>query len=119
RRARGGDRQHRLRFRPDAVPHARASRPHPGQTGLARSGGAASDRAVVVSGGDLRVGAEKLVLLETALREEGGRQVRSVWLPARGARLHAWLVFPTTRPPWPLVVMAHGWAAVKEMNLDY
>lgn len=25
---------------------------------------------------------------------------------------------PEREPPWPLVVMAHGWAAVKEMNLD-
>jgi dipeptidyl aminopeptidase/acylaminoacyl peptidase len=33
--------------------------------------------------------------------------------------LHAWLVTPPAPPPWPAVVLAHGWAAVKEMNLDY
>jgi uncharacterized protein len=65
------------------------------------------------------VPADEIVSLETALREEGGRRARTLWLLARDARLHAWLVSPTTRPPWPLVVMAHGWAAVKEMNLDY
>ncbi len=57
--------------------------------------------------------------LDTALRVGSGRQVRSLWLDAPGARLHAWLVSPRVAPPWPLVVMAHGWAAVKEMNLDY
>lgn len=57
--------------------------------------------------------------LSTALRPESGRAVRSLWVDAPGARLHAWLVTPAAPPPWPLVVMAHGWAAVKEMNLDY
>jgi len=57
--------------------------------------------------------------LETALRPDSGRHVRSLWLDAPGARLHAWLISPPLAPPWPLVVMAHGWAAVKEMNLDY
>jgi uncharacterized protein len=66
-----------------------------------------------------RVTADEIGSLETALRREGGRRARTLWLPAPGARLHAWLVSPSTRPPWPLVVMAHGWAAVKEMNLDY
>ena len=45
--------------------------------------------------------------------------MRSLWIDAPGARLHAWLVTPAGPPPWPVVVMAHGWAAVKEMNLDY
>jgi hypothetical protein len=57
--------------------------------------------------------------LDTALRADGGRHVRPLWLDAPGARLHAWLITPRLAPPWPLVVMAHGWAAVKEMNLDY
>jgi dipeptidyl aminopeptidase/acylaminoacyl peptidase len=57
--------------------------------------------------------------LSTALRPEGGRAVRTLSIDAPGARLHAWLVTPAAPPPWPLVVMAHGWAAVKEMNLDY
>jgi dipeptidyl aminopeptidase/acylaminoacyl peptidase len=45
--------------------------------------------------------------------------VRSLWIDAPGARLHAWFVSPPGDPPWPAVVLAHGWAAVKEMNLDY
>ncbi len=45
--------------------------------------------------------------------------VRSLWIDAPGARLHAWFVSPPGDPPWPTVVLAHGWAAVKEMNLDY
>ena len=57
--------------------------------------------------------------LATALRPESGRAVRPLWIDAPGARLHAWLVTPAAAPPWPTVVMAHGWAAVKEMNLDY
>ncbi len=57
--------------------------------------------------------------LATALRPESGRAVRTLWIDALGARLHAWLVTPSSPPPWPAVVMAHGWAAVKEMNLDY
>jgi uncharacterized protein len=57
--------------------------------------------------------------LSTALRAESGRAVRSLWIDAPGARLHAWHVTPPGPPPWPLVVLAHGWAAVKEMNLDY
>ena len=57
--------------------------------------------------------------LDTALRHGSGRDVRTLWLDAPGARLHAWLITPRRAPPWPLVVMAHGWAAVKEMNLDY
>jgi len=56
--------------------------------------------------------------LDTGLRPESGRQVTTLWLDVAGARLHAWLVTPATKPPWPLVAMAHGWAAVKEMNLD-
>ncbi|HEX3801734.1 MAG TPA: alpha/beta fold hydrolase [Solirubrobacteraceae bacterium] len=44
--------------------------------------------------------------------------MRTLWLSVAGARLHAWLVVPNRDPPWPLVVMAHGWGAVKEMNLD-
>jgi dienelactone hydrolase len=43
----------------------------------------------------------------------------SLWFDVPGARLHAWLVRPKVPPPWPAVVLAHGWAAVKEMNLDY
>jgi uncharacterized protein len=57
--------------------------------------------------------------LATALRPEGGRAVRALWIDAPGARMHAWLVAPAAPRPWPTVVMAHGWAAVKEMNLDY
>jgi dipeptidyl aminopeptidase/acylaminoacyl peptidase len=57
--------------------------------------------------------------LATALRPQSGRRSQTLWIDAPGARLHAWLVSPSTAPPWPLVVMAHGWAAVKEMNLDY
>ena len=45
--------------------------------------------------------------------------MRSLWIDAPGARLHAWFVSPPGDPPWPTVVLAHGWAAVKEMNLDY
>lgn len=56
--------------------------------------------------------------LATGLRPESGRHVTTLWLDVPSARLHAWLVRPANKPPWPLVVMAHGWAAVKEMNLD-
>ena len=42
-----------------------------------------------------------------------------MWLNVPGARLHAWCVRPRREPPWPGVVLAHGWGAVKEMNLDY
>jgi pimeloyl-ACP methyl ester carboxylesterase len=56
--------------------------------------------------------------LDTGLRPESGRHVQTLWLEVPGARLHAWLVTPPVDPPWPVVVMAHGWAAVKEMNLD-
>jgi hypothetical protein len=54
-----------------------------------------------------------------ALRPESGRAVETVWIDAPGARLHAWHVTPSTEPPWPTVVLSHGWGAVKEMNLDY
>ena len=37
--------------------------------------------------------------------------------PARACT--PWFVSPPGDPPWPTVVLAHGWAAVKEMNLDY
>jgi fermentation-respiration switch protein FrsA (DUF1100 family) len=37
---------------------------------------------------------------------------------AGGARLLGWLYRPTSASPAPLVVMAHGWGAVKEMYLD-
>lgn len=48
-----------------------------------------------------------------------GHSTQTIWLHAPGARLHAWIVTPASPQPWPLTVMAHGWAAVKEMNLDY
>lgn len=54
-----------------------------------------------------------------ALRPQSGRAVETVWIDAPGARLHAWHVTPSTEPPWPTVVLSHGWGAVKEMNLDY
>lgn len=54
-----------------------------------------------------------------ALRPESGRAVETTWIDAPGARLHAWRVTPSTEPPWPTVVLSHGWGAVKEMNLDY
>jgi hypothetical protein len=54
-----------------------------------------------------------------ALRPESGRAVETTWIEAPGARLHAWYVTPSNEPPWPTVVMSHGWGAVKEMNLDY
>lgn len=54
-----------------------------------------------------------------ALRPESGRRVETIWIEAPGARLHAWYVTPSTEPPWPTVVMSHGWGAVKEVNLDY
>jgi uncharacterized protein len=40
---------------------------------------------------------------------------------AEGVSLRGWLYTPETRQPggrYPLVVMAHGWGAVKEMYLD-
>jgi uncharacterized protein len=41
-----------------------------------------------------------------------------VRLPVPGAELAAWWYLPPTKGPWPAVVMAHGFAAVKEMFLD-
>ena len=37
---------------------------------------------------------------------------------ANGVRLHGWLYQPAHTGPHPLVVMAHGFSAVKEMGLD-
>ncbi|MBX9607193.1 MAG: alpha/beta hydrolase [Gammaproteobacteria bacterium] len=37
---------------------------------------------------------------------------------AEGVRLRGWLYTPTGRGPHPLVVMSHGFSAVKEMGLD-
>jgi hypothetical protein len=54
-----------------------------------------------------------------ALRPESGRAVETTWIDAPGAALHAGHATPTGAPPWPTVVMSHGWGAVKEMNLDY
>ena len=56
--------------------------------------------------------------LELGLTRGSGCSVRPLWLRVPGARLHGWLVTPASDPPWPLVAMAHGSAAVKEMNLD-
>lgn len=41
-----------------------------------------------------------------------------VTIPVPGADLAAWWFQPTTQGPWPAVVMAHGFGAVKEMFLD-
>lgn len=53
------------------------------------------------------------------LAAAGGLRVDTGWIDVPGARLHSWRVFPRQPPPWPAVVLAHGWGAVKEMNLDY
>lgn len=37
---------------------------------------------------------------------------------ADGTVLRGWRYHPDTEPPWPGVVMAHGFSAVKEMHLD-
>ena len=41
-----------------------------------------------------------------------------VTVPVPGADLAAWWYQPTTQGPWPAVVMAHGFGAVKDMFLD-
>lgn len=41
-----------------------------------------------------------------------------VTVPVPGADLAAWWYQPTTQGPWPTVVMAHGFGAVKDMFLD-
>ena len=37
---------------------------------------------------------------------------------AAGVTLRGWLYVPTGADPHPIVVMAHGFSAVKEMGLD-
>lgn len=39
-------------------------------------------------------------------------------IPVEGAQLAAWLYRPSGTGPYPLVVMSHGFGAVKEMSLD-
>ncbi len=37
---------------------------------------------------------------------------------SEGAELHGWLYNPETAPPWPVVVMAHGFSATRRMVAD-
>lgn len=43
---------------------------------------------------------------------------QDVAFESEGATLNAWLYAPDTRPPWPLVVMAHGYSATRGMVAD-
>ncbi|MFB6200943.1 MAG: alpha/beta hydrolase [Halorhabdus sp.] len=43
---------------------------------------------------------------------------RNVTFGSEGAELSGWFYSPDTPPPWPLVVMAHGFSATKQMVAD-
>ena len=58
-------------------------------------------------------------LLVSGRAYASGEVMRSnIDFDANGVRLHGWLYRPTHGGPRPLVVMAHGFSAVKEMGLD-
>ncbi len=43
---------------------------------------------------------------------------RDVTFSSEGADLRGWLYVPDSGPPWPLVVMAHGFSATRHMIAD-
>jgi uncharacterized protein len=43
---------------------------------------------------------------------------RDVKFSSEGADLSGWVYVPDSKPPWPLVVMAHGFAATRHMTAD-
>lgn len=43
---------------------------------------------------------------------------RDLSFPCEGAELAAWLYEPASPPPWPLVIMAHGYSATRHMIAD-
>ena len=43
---------------------------------------------------------------------------RDVTFESEGAEMSGWYYSPDTAPPWPLVVMAHGFSATKQMVAD-
>jgi len=43
---------------------------------------------------------------------------RDVTFESEGAELSAWFYSPDSSPPWPLIVMAHGFSATKKMVAD-
>lgn len=43
---------------------------------------------------------------------------RDVTFESEAADLSGWFYSPDSSPPWPLVVMAHGFSATKEMVTD-
>lgn len=43
---------------------------------------------------------------------------RDVTFRSEGAEMRGWYYSPDTAPPWPLVVMAHGFSATKQMVAD-
>jgi dienelactone hydrolase len=43
---------------------------------------------------------------------------RDVTFESEGAEMRGWYYTPDTASPWPLVVMAHGFSATKEMVAD-
>ncbi len=43
---------------------------------------------------------------------------RDVTFRSEGADMSGWFYSPDSSPPWPLIVMAHGFSATKEMVID-
>ena len=43
---------------------------------------------------------------------------RDVTFESEGAEMSGWFYSPDTPPPWPLIVMAHGFSATKQMVTD-
>ncbi len=43
---------------------------------------------------------------------------QNVTFSSEGANLSGWLYVPDSGPPWPLVVMAHGFSATRHMTAD-
>ena len=43
---------------------------------------------------------------------------QDVTFNSEGADLSGWLYVPDSGPPWPLVVMAHGFSATRHMTAD-
>lgn len=43
---------------------------------------------------------------------------RDIKFNSEGADLSGWVYVPDSKPPWPLVVMAHGFSATRHMTVD-
>jgi uncharacterized protein len=43
---------------------------------------------------------------------------QDVTFSSEGADLRGWVYVPDSKPPWPLVVMAHGFSATRHMTAD-